>query len=273
MPGRKRSVLVVTGARGELAQALRQLRDQSGMTLRKLAARSGYSPATLSMAESGRRFPSWEVLAAFVQSCGADPGEWRPLWRSAAQSEDTGQPADKADAGPAVPAHRPHRLPRIARSKAVAVSAACAAIAAAALWVTVSQPTAQPPRTHAADPAKSGLAAPARVVAPESCGALLFRADGAADPVTCPDGRPNLAADRYYRQMRLRVLALGPAATPMQVGAAICADLATGKTTFPIETRAVELASTEEAWHFGIDPASDVGPDRCPRPRASSGAA
>src|SRR5579859_5126109 len=87
MAGRKRSVLVATGAHGELAEALRRLRDQRGMTLRQVAARSGYSLATLSMAESGRRFPSWEVLAAFVQSCGADPGEWRPLWLSAAQSE------------------------------------------------------------------------------------------------------------------------------------------------------------------------------------------
>jgi transcriptional regulator with XRE-family HTH domain len=240
------------------------------MTLRQVAARSGYSPATLSMAESGRRFPSWEVLEAFVQSCGADPGEWRPLWRSAAESEDTGQPTDTADAGSAVPAQQ-HRLPRIVRSKTAAISAGCAAIAAAAWWVTISQLAAQPPGTHAADPAKSSPAAPARVVAPEPCGALQFAADGVADSVTCPDGRPNLAADRYYRQMRLRVLTLGPDATPMQVDAAVCADLATGKTTFPIETRAVELASAEEAWHFGVDPASNVGPGLCPRPARAAG--
>ncbi|HEV2375423.1 MAG TPA: helix-turn-helix transcriptional regulator [Streptosporangiaceae bacterium] len=66
MAGRRRSPLTATGARGELAQALRRLRDQRDMTLRQLAARSGYSPATLSMAESGHRFPSWEVLSAFV---------------------------------------------------------------------------------------------------------------------------------------------------------------------------------------------------------------
>src|SRR5579859_7871499 len=86
MAGRKRSALVATGARGELAQALRQLRDERGMTLRQVAARSGYSAAALSMAESGRRLPSWEALTAFVESCGADPAQWRPLWQSAARS-------------------------------------------------------------------------------------------------------------------------------------------------------------------------------------------
>jgi hypothetical protein len=90
--------------------------------------------------------------------------------------------------------------------------------------------------------------------------------------VTCPDGRPNLAADRYYRRLHLRVLALGPYATPMQVDAAICADLATGKTTIPIEARAVELAYAEQAWRFGLDPASDAGPGLCPNPRASGAA-
>src|SRR5258708_15662558 len=96
MAGRRRSVVAATGAHGELALALRRLRDQRGMTLRQVAARSGYSPATLSMAESGRRFPSWEVLAAFVQSCGADPAEWRLPWQSAARSkaqDRAGQPS------------------------------------------------------------------------------------------------------------------------------------------------------------------------------------
>lgn len=84
--------------------------------------------------------------------------------------------------------------------------------------------------------------------------------------MTCPDGRPNLAADRYYRQMHLRVLTLGPDATPGQVDDAVCADLATGKSTFPLEARAVELADAEQAWHFGINPVSDVGPGLCPEP-------
>jgi len=283
MAGRKRSVLVATGAHGELAEALRRLRDQRGMTLRQVAARSGYSLATLSMAESGRRFPSWEVLAAFVQSCGADPGEWRPLWLSAVQSEARADEAAahtaQAEAGPpaqaeAAPgAHRPHGprwLPGTAQSRTAAALAAFMAITAAAVWATISHLAAPSPGTHppAASPSRSRPAALAKaVVAPQSCGALRFGADGTAEPVTCPDGRPNLAADRYYRQMHLRVLALGQYATPVQVGAAICADMATGKTTFPIEARAVDLAYAEQGWHFGLDPASDVGPGLCPTTR------
>jgi hypothetical protein len=51
-----------------------------------LAAKSGYSQASLSAAESGRRAPSWELTAAFVQSCGGDPVAWRQLWELAAQT-------------------------------------------------------------------------------------------------------------------------------------------------------------------------------------------
>ena len=95
--GRKGQPLSITGPRAELARRLRALRAGRGMTLRELAARSGYSLATLSNAESGRRVPSWEVLAAFVQSCGHDPAQWRQLWE-VARSSDSG-PAPGA--GPA----------------------------------------------------------------------------------------------------------------------------------------------------------------------------
>ena len=95
-------------------------------------------------------------------------------------------------------------------------------------------------------------ATPPFVVQPESCGALRFGADGNAGPVTCPDGRPNTAAVSYLTPMRLDVLRLGPDASPNDVEIAICRDVATGRTTFPIEASAVELATAEQNWHFGI---------------------
>ncbi len=95
------------------------------------------------------------------------------------------------------------------------------------------------------------------VVQPESCGALSFGADGNAGPVTCPDGRPNLAAVRYFGQLYLKVLSLGANASPSDVEFAICKDLATGS-TFPIEGSAVQLATAEQNWHFGINPAQDI---------------
>ena len=92
------------------------------------------------------------------------------------------------------------------------------------------------------------------VVQPESCGALNFAADGSAGPVTCPDGRPNLAADRYYRQLHLKVLNLGADASPGDVSVAICQDFATKNTDGGIEASAAELAQAEENWHFVISP-------------------
>jgi transcriptional regulator with XRE-family HTH domain len=87
LAGRKRKELSGTGAPAELARRLRAQRDEQDMTLRQLAAKSGYSQASLSGAESGKRVPTWELTAAFVQSCGCDPAAWRQLWETAAASE------------------------------------------------------------------------------------------------------------------------------------------------------------------------------------------
>jgi hypothetical protein len=144
--------------------------------------------------------------------------------------------------------------------------------AAAALWATISQlvpdspRSAPPPGSQAQGSRAQGSRAPGAmfVVAPESCGALTFGADGAAGPVTCPDGRPNIAADHYYRQLHPRVLNLGPTASPSLVQKAICSDLAGGTSTFVIEAQATKLAEAEQNWHFGVDPAAEIGPGLCP---------
>ncbi|MFL4909172.1 helix-turn-helix domain-containing protein [Streptomyces sp. MMS24-I2-30] len=92
MAGRKRVPLIGSGPRSNLAQRLRDLRDTSGMTLRQLAERSGYSTAALSAAESGRATPTWPVIEAFVQACRADPANWRQLWELA-RDEEVAAPA------------------------------------------------------------------------------------------------------------------------------------------------------------------------------------
>jgi hypothetical protein len=96
------------------------------------------------------------------------------------------------------------------------------------------------------------------VVQPESCGALTFGADGNVGPVTCPDGRPNLAVVSYFSKSDLKVLSLGADASPGAVEIAICQDMATGHMTLPIEASAVQLATAEQDWHFGINPAQDI---------------
>jgi len=106
------------------------------------------------------------------------------------------------------------------------------------------------PSARASGPA--ALAPPnGDVVAPESCGAVTVGNDGTAEPVICPDGRPNQAAVRYYAAFHSHVLALGPTATAAQVQAAICADFVRGQTTLPIEELIVTLAQAEQAGTSG----------------------
>jgi transcriptional regulator with XRE-family HTH domain len=83
MPGREQPETPTTGPRADFAERLRQLRSGQGLTLRALASRSGYTQASLSAVEQGRLAPSWEVIEAFVRTCGSDPGHWRRLWEAA----------------------------------------------------------------------------------------------------------------------------------------------------------------------------------------------
>jgi hypothetical protein len=101
------------------------------------------------------------------------------------------------------------------------------------------------------------------VIQPESCGALQYGANGNAGPVLCPDGRPNLLLDRWYRKIPLKVLGLGPNASPIDVKNAICADFSSGRTTIPIESGAAKLAEVEQQWHFGITFSNGVDPSMC----------
>ncbi|MFF0298525.1 helix-turn-helix domain-containing protein [Kitasatospora sp. NPDC004614] len=81
---RRQAPLEGNGAAARFAERLREVRRESGLTLRQLAAISGYSHSTLSLAENGRRLPSWDVVAAFVQACGRkDIDRWRGWWDAA----------------------------------------------------------------------------------------------------------------------------------------------------------------------------------------------
>lgn len=94
--GRRRAPITGDGPRAQLALRLRALRDATGLTLREVAARSGYSAAALSNAERGRHVPSWGLVESFVGACGADPAQWRQLWEIA---RDDATPAkDTAEA-------------------------------------------------------------------------------------------------------------------------------------------------------------------------------
>ena len=64
------------------AAGLRQLRaDAGGVTYRRLSTRAHYSPAALSEAAGGHKFPTLAVTLAYVRACGGDPANWEARWR------------------------------------------------------------------------------------------------------------------------------------------------------------------------------------------------
>ncbi|GLX05281.1 transcriptional regulator [Microbispora sp. NBRC 16548] len=141
MAGRKRSALGGTGLSAELARRLRALRDGSGLTLRQLAAKSGFSHSALSLAESGRVVPSWELVQAFVQACGDSPRAWRQLWEIArAESEP-------AEAPPVVSSGSPAAAPQ--GSPAATETLATVGLATA----SAGPPAGEPPVAASAVPA------------------------------------------------------------------------------------------------------------------------
>jgi transcriptional regulator with XRE-family HTH domain len=89
------------GSVAEFAVSLRELRDQSGLTIEEVAKRAHYSRAAISGAQSGKQLPTWELTEAFVSACRDDPAKWEPRWK-AAQSQDLGPLA--SDLAGAVPA-------------------------------------------------------------------------------------------------------------------------------------------------------------------------
>ena len=82
--GRPENTISASGPVADFAEQLRLLRHHASLTLRQLAARTELSTATLSVAASGRKLPTWEVARAYVQACGGDTDDWRVRWEHAA---------------------------------------------------------------------------------------------------------------------------------------------------------------------------------------------
>ena len=76
------------GALAQLAQALRELRAEAGLTYREMARLSGRGASTLSKAAAGDALPAWPVVAAYVRGCGGDLREWEERWRAVADEQD-----------------------------------------------------------------------------------------------------------------------------------------------------------------------------------------
>ncbi|MFF6961718.1 helix-turn-helix domain-containing protein [Streptomyces sp. NPDC008317] len=89
---------------------------RSGLSVRQLAARAGYSSTYCNEATNGTRVPPWPVAEAIITALGDGAEARLPAWRAARQalgmSADTGE---NADAGPLVPpAATPPGVPGVA---------------------------------------------------------------------------------------------------------------------------------------------------------------
>ncbi len=71
-----------------LATWLRAGREAAGLTYAELAARTEYSPDTLSRAVSGRSVPrNLKVVLAYAEACGLSGKEAEGLWKKARKEE------------------------------------------------------------------------------------------------------------------------------------------------------------------------------------------
>jgi hypothetical protein len=109
------------GSTERFAHDLRQLRRSAGTpTYRGMAARVPCSATALSMAASGRSFPSWEVTRAFVLACGGEEKHWAQRWASAEHAAHLHAPSTAVEPlgeqvrtqPPAPSGHRNHHLSR-----------------------------------------------------------------------------------------------------------------------------------------------------------------
>ncbi|MFD9604782.1 helix-turn-helix domain-containing protein [Streptomyces sp. NPDC059970] len=75
-------------ARGALAEQLRELRHNAGLTYDELAAKTGLSPATLKRACSGTTTPKEEVVVKIAEACDATKVNGaKAQWRRARSTE------------------------------------------------------------------------------------------------------------------------------------------------------------------------------------------
>lgn len=148
------------------AVALRELRDDSGITNQELATKASISTSTLSRATGGVDMPSEAVVRSFVAACDGDVDHFLRRRRDLAQPPAPSTPAP----GPspiAVPSTVPPTRAVSRRSTAAAAAVAAAAVAAVLLtavgvaWIIHSSTAAagRAPTRDGADPKTSGCAA------------------------------------------------------------------------------------------------------------------
>jgi lambda repressor-like predicted transcriptional regulator len=153
----------------QLVAALRRVKDRSGLSLRRLAAKTGYSASSWERYLSGRSLPPREAVEAIARLGGEDPARLLALHEVAAEvwgrapgvtpaPPSTSAAHPPADQGPAADAPRPHgralRVTLVAGSVALVLAVAAAVLLAVRL-TDGGDRTAAAPLTASAPPPES----------------------------------------------------------------------------------------------------------------------
>jgi transcriptional regulator with XRE-family HTH domain len=86
MPRPERTIDPTAGPVAAFAYQLRELRRARGLTSAQLAEKTFYARSTLSVAFSGDKLPTWEVVHRIIHACDgqdADEALWRARWDAA----------------------------------------------------------------------------------------------------------------------------------------------------------------------------------------------
>jgi hypothetical protein len=135
------------------------------------------------------------------------------------------------------------------------VRAALATLAALASGVLIGAAamSLHQPGTAGAAPGKgNGKAHPAAPAYVPSCPRPVYSANGNVSPLFCQIDNP--VALQFYERLAPRLFALGPNATPQQVGAALTASVTFRHATNMEVCAAYQLAAWWKQWKFDVDP-------------------
>lgn len=143
---------------------LRRMKDDSGLTLQQLAARTGYSASSWERYLGGRLLPPAEAVEALAQLVGLDPVRLLARHARAADAWQAPQADDAAQSGPQEGAdeldEEPSALPRAAAQPVAegrfrqalpfVLTAVFAAAGGAGIALLVTQPSSSSSSTHQA---------------------------------------------------------------------------------------------------------------------------
>lgn len=172
---------------------------------------------------------------------------------------------DEGEAGPGKGGTR-RRIAELGPGWISAIGTLVAAVVAAVGLLIASSSGGGPSTASVVGGSEAGREAlPPALVPPagEVCSEQLFFAvNGTAGPLACPDGRLNVRAWEHYATTEPFVMTLGPDATPVDAGRAMCADIDRIETTISIEEDAYRAAALYYGWDFSLDP-TELFPENC----------